>query len=123
VGFVARRAAGELEAEVLTTLWAAEKPLTAAEVHADHGGELAMTTIVTILGRLAHKGMVKRTDERDGRAYRYAPTRERAEDAAERMYAFLGDGAERRAVLARFLGRLSAAERRAALDLLGRRSR
>jgi len=57
------------------------------------------------------------------RAYRYSATRERAEHAADRMYAFLETDADRRAVLARFVGRLSAADRRAILDLLRARSR
>lgn len=96
--------------------------MTAAEVQAELGGDLATTTVITILTRLVSKGMVERHRDPGDRAHRYAPTRERAEDAAERMYAFLGTEPDRRAVLARFLGRLSAADRRTVLDLLGRRT-
>jgi predicted transcriptional regulator len=118
-----RRAPGELEAEVLTTLWAAERPLTAAEVQAELAGGLASTTVITILTRLMAKDQVERVRAPGERMYRYAATRERAEHAAEQMSAFLGTGDERRAVLARFLGRLSAADRRAVADMLRRRSR
>jgi len=120
---VPRRAAGELEAEVLTTLWAADAPLTAAEVHAHLDADLAATTIITILNRLVDKAMVERTRAAGERAYRYSATRERAEHAADRMYAFLETDADRQAVLARFVGRLSADDRRAILDLVRRRSR
>lgn len=112
-----------LEGEVLTALWAADAPLTAAEVQAHLDADLAATTIITILNRLVDKGMVERTRAAGSRAHRYAPTRERAEHAADRMYAFLETDADRRAVLARFVGRLSADDRRAVLDLLRRRSK
>ena len=120
---MSRRAAGELEAEVLTALWAVDTSLTAGEVQAHLDADLAATTIITILNRLVDKGMVERTRADGERAYRYAPTRERAEHAADRMYAFLETDSDRRDVLARFVGRLSAEDRRAVLDLLRRRSR
>jgi predicted transcriptional regulator len=115
-----RRAPGELEAEVLAALWAADRPLTAAEVQAGLGGELAATTVVTILTRLMGKGRVERVRTAGERVYRYAATREHAEYAADQMLAFLGSGEDRRAVLARFLGRLSAADRRAMVQMLRR---
>jgi predicted transcriptional regulator len=115
---MARRAPGELEAEVLTALWAADGPLTAAEVQRQVGTDLAATTIITILSRLVDKNMIERTHAAGERAHRYAPKRERAEHAAERMYEFLKTDADRGAVLARFVGRLSAADRRTVLDLL-----
>lgn len=104
----------------MTALWAADGPLTAAQVQADLGGDLATTTVITILNRLADKGMVERTRDRADRAHRYGATRERSEHVAERMSAFLETGADNRAVLARFLGRLSAADRRVIRDLLRR---
>jgi predicted transcriptional regulator len=108
---------------VLTALWAAGAPSTATEVHAHLGADLAATTIITVLNRLVGKGLVERTRAPGVRAYRYSPTRERAERAADQMYAFLETDSDRRAVLARFVGRLSADDRRAMLDLLRRRSR
>jgi predicted transcriptional regulator len=119
---VAKRGAGQLEAEVLTALWAAEQPITAADVHAAVGQDLADTTVMTILTRLIRKGLVERTRDPGARVYRYFPTSGRAEHLAEQMHTFLASGDDHRAVLARFLGRLSAADQKTAADLLRRRS-
>ena len=51
-----RRAKGSLESEVLAALWAAERPLTAGDVAAALDGDLAYTTVQTILVRLHGKG-------------------------------------------------------------------
>ena len=104
-------------------LWSNDEPLTASEVQSQLSDSLAATTVITILNRLTEKGMVERRRHRGDRAYRYSPTHERAEHAADRMYAFLQTGADHRAVLARFLGRLSATDRRALAELLRRGAR
>ena len=44
-----RRASGGLESEVLATLWAAGRPLTAGDVVEALGGDLAYNTVLTIL--------------------------------------------------------------------------
>ena len=113
-----RRGFGELEAEVLATLWAADGPLTAAEVREQLGGDLAYTTVLTILRRLFDKSIAVRTPADSGRAYRYAPALEQAEHAAQQMHAFMTSSSDSRAVLARFLGHLSAADRRTLSTLL-----
>jgi len=118
---VTRRGAGELEAEVLTALWSTDEPMTAAQVRGALGGDLAETTVMTILTRLMHKDLVVRSREPGDRVFRYAPTAGRAEHLAEQMHAFLAEGDDHRAVLARFLGGLSAADRKAAAELLRRR--
>ncbi|MEN3308545.1 MAG: hypothetical protein V7603_4747, partial [Micromonosporaceae bacterium] len=46
-----RRGAGELEAEVLGTLWGSKTPLTPAQLHVSLGGGLAYNTVHTILTR------------------------------------------------------------------------
>jgi predicted transcriptional regulator len=120
-GGVDRRSPGELEAEVLTALWAAKHSLTAAEVRAAVGSGLAETTIMTILARLVRKELAVRSRVEGERVYRYAPASEHSEHVAGQMHAFLATSGDRRAVLARFLGQLSAADRRAAADLLRRR--
>ena len=51
-----RRASGSLESEVLAALWAAERPLTTAEVAEALDSGLAYTTVQTILARLHDKG-------------------------------------------------------------------
>lgn len=100
-----RRAAGELESSVLAVLWAADGPLTATRVNERLPGDLAYTTVVTILSRLHDKGTLRR--ERVGRSYAYAPVRDEAAHTAKQMHSLLRHGSDRRAVLARFVSDLS----------------
>ncbi len=100
-----RRAAGELEAAALAVLQAADSALTPAQVRDRLGGELAYTTVVTILSRLHAKGVLTRI--RSGRAYSYAPVADEPGLAARRMRGVLEAEADREAVLARFVSGLS----------------
>jgi predicted transcriptional regulator len=101
-----RRAKGSLESEVLAALWAADSPLTAAEVADALGDDLAYNTVQTILVRLHAKGAVRR--ELSGRAHAYTPVLDDAGLAANRMQAMLDKGGDHAAVLARFLHTLTA---------------
>ena len=85
-----RREPGELEAEVLAALWAADGPLTAGDVVDALGRDLAYNTVLTILTRLYQKGAVRR--ERAGRAHAYSPMLDAAGLAARRMRATLDRG-------------------------------
>ncbi len=63
---------GELEADVMTVVWekgsaTVQDVQDALEPHRP----LAYTTIMTVMSRLAEKGLLKR--EKDGRAYIYTP--------------------------------------------------
>jgi predicted transcriptional regulator len=112
----ARRPAGGLEAEVLAALWATGRPLTPRDVQQELGGDLAYTTVMTALSRLHEKGAVER--RRSGRAFAYTPVLDQAGIAASRMREVLDDGADRRAVLARFVGALSTQDERLLSELL-----
>jgi predicted transcriptional regulator len=110
-GNTPRRAAGALELAVLNVLWEAGRPLSATEVreqlvaeNANGAGELAYTTVVTILTRLFEKNTLSR--ERDGRAFRYAPVADEAGLAARRLTAMLDEVADRHAVLSGFIENL-----------------
>lgn len=92
-----RRRFGQLENEVLTALWAAPEGLTPAEVQAAVDGDLAYTTVMTILVRLTAKGVIARS--RAGRAYRYHPVVAEADVVAEQVRALLDQGQDRQAVL------------------------
>ncbi len=79
-----------LELEIMNVLWD-HGPATVAEVQPKLAGELAYTTVMTMLNVLLRKKKVKRVQE--GRAFRYIPivTRRRAtgsavEDLLERMF-------------------------------------
>lgn len=115
-----RRAKGTLESEVLAALWAAPRPLTAGEVADEVGGELAYTTVQTILARLHDKGAVSR--ELAGRAHAYTPVLDDAGLAAERMRALLDKGGDHAAVLTRFLGSLTSEDEATLAALLERRN-
>jgi predicted transcriptional regulator len=113
-----RRAKGSLESEVLAALWATDRPLTVGEVVDAVGGELAYTTVQTILTRLLAKGAVRR--ELTGRAHAYSPVLDDAGLAAHRMQAMLDKGGDRAAVLSRFLRTLSPEDEAMLADLLER---
>ena len=68
-GRAERRSSGELESEVLATLWATEEARTPAEIQAEIGGGLAYNTVHTILKRLYDKEQALR-DLLGGRALR-----------------------------------------------------
>lgn len=113
-----RRESGGLESEVLALLWSAEASLTTAEVVEALGGDLAYTTVQTILTRLHQKGAVQR--EQAGRAHAYTPVLDEAGLAANRMRAVLDRGGDHTAVLARFLGTLSPDEEQVLSQLINR---
>lgn len=80
--------------------------MTPAQVRDGLGGELAYTTVMTVLGRLHDKGEVTR--EQVGRGYAYTAIQDSAELAARRMQRVLdAQGVDRPAVLMRFLGALA----------------
>ena len=111
-----RRAKGSLESEVLAALWAADQSLTPAAVVEAIGGDLAYTTVQTILVRLHAKGAVAR--EQSGRAFAYTPVLDNAGLAADRMQALLDKGGDHLAVLRRFVRTLSAEDEAALTRLL-----
>ncbi len=116
-GVTGRRARGELESGVLAALWAADEPLTARQVLERLPGDLAYTTVLTILSRLHDKGMLVRHPA--GRGYAYAPVRDEASDTAVRMHSLLERGSDREAVLSRFVSELSPEDEQLLHRLLG----
>ncbi|MDE9366728.1 BlaI/MecI/CopY family transcriptional regulator [Luteipulveratus sp. YIM 133132] len=117
---------GDLEAAVMHVLWTAEAPLSVREVHAALSGrDLAYTTVMTVLDRLAKKNLAAR--QRDGRAWQYTARSSREELTAQVLRSTLGglEPADRTAALLHFLGDASPGERdelRAALDALEHRA-
>ncbi|MFC5061355.1 BlaI/MecI/CopY family transcriptional regulator [Actinomycetospora atypica] len=102
-------ALGELERAVMAQLWSADEPLTVRDVHDHLERELAYTTVMTVLGRLAKKGLVRQ--ERDGKAYRYAAASSRDQMAASLMLDALGDvGEDRTAALVAFVDQVGPQE-------------
>jgi predicted transcriptional regulator len=112
-----RRAAGELENEILAALWAAGRPLAPKDVRRSLGRGLAYNTVQTILVRLHDKGLVERTTH--GRTHHYQPTKAPEELAAERMRLLLARGSDRRTVLRQFVQGLDAHDEQILRDVLG----
>ncbi len=95
---------GPLEAEVLGVLWQSGRPMPVREVagalNAGRGAPLAYTTVMTVMSRLARKGILARS--RTGRVYVYVPVAaDTAEIAVRGVLAEFGDAA-----LARFVERV-----------------
>jgi len=96
---------GQLEADVMHLLWAADEPRTAKQLQADFGDEApAVTTLLTVLDRLGRKGLVSRSDARTNITFTAA--RSESDHAVESMLSSLQATGDREAVLLRFAGDL-----------------
>ncbi|MCC9706708.1 BlaI/MecI/CopY family transcriptional regulator [Streptomyces sp. MNU76] len=113
-----RRGQGELEAQILSALREAEGPATVGRVLDRLDGDLAYTTVITILTRLLAKGAVTR--ERVGRSFVWTPASDQAGLAAHRMRKVLDKESDREAVLASFVTGLGPDDERLLRELLGR---
>jgi len=92
---------GELERAVMEVLWDRAEPVAVRDVAtALTGRDLAYTTVMTVLDRLAKKGFARRS--RDGRAWRYEPANSREEYVAQLMLDALALTGDRDAALTRF---------------------
>lgn len=111
---------GHLESAVVDVVARSTSPVTVAQVQTQLSGAPAYTTVMSTLSRLADKGALRRT--LDGRAYRYelAAPAGLIDDAltARQMRRLMGDGADRAAVLARFVAELDPDEEQMLADLL-----
>ena len=110
---------GELERAVMAVLWDHPDGATAQQVRAALSPpELAVTTVLTVLGRLGNKNLVSRTE--GGRAHRYYAARSREEFLSELMAEALGQAEDRGAVLARFVGSMDSGDAAQLRRLIGR---
>ena len=104
---------GDLERAVMDTLWESSTPQTVRQVHAalSRDRSIAYTTVMTVLRRLAGKGVVRQL--RDDRAHRYVASRSRDQLVAGLMVDALGQAAEqsdRHAALVHFVTQVGADE-------------
>lgn len=115
---------GELERAVMDHLWDSAGPQTVRQVHEAllAHRDLAYTTVMTVLQRLARKNLVQQI--RDDRAHQYAPTHGPDDLVAGLMVDALHQAAnagDREAALMNFVERVGAADadalRRALADL------
>jgi predicted transcriptional regulator len=104
---------GDLERAVMDVLWDSPVPAAGGVTVRDvaerlQDRELAYTTVMTVLDRLAGKGMVER--EREGRAWRYRPAASREAYVAQLMLDALDLSPSRDAALVRFARSVSGTE-------------
>ncbi|WP_028814981.1 BlaI/MecI/CopY family transcriptional regulator [Streptomyces flavidovirens] len=111
-----RRRQGELEMQVLSALGSAPGPVTAAWVQEQLGGDLAYTTVITILTRLHAKRAVTRT--KAGRSFVWTPVADGAGLVAMRMRKLLDNEEDRDAVLSSFVSSLSSHDEQLLRSLL-----
>jgi predicted transcriptional regulator len=112
---------GELERAIMDVLWDSTEPLTVRQVGLRlTNRDLAHTTVMTVLDRLAKKGFARR--QRDGRAWRYRASADREAYVTELMLHALDQTGDRSAALASFARRVSDSEAqvlRTALESIG----
>jgi predicted transcriptional regulator len=103
---------GDLERAVMDVLWDGAVAPAGATVRdvaeALKERDLAYTTVMTVLDRLAGKGMVER--QREGRAWRYRPAASREAYIAQLMLDALDLSPSRDAALVRFVRSMSGTE-------------
>jgi predicted transcriptional regulator len=114
---------GELEKSVMEYLWSTDDHWsTVRDVFSSLAAqrEIAYTTVMTVLQRLARKGLVE--EQKSGRAYRYQPAASRSDLTAELMRDALDQapGSERRSALVRFVDSASDDELAALREALER---
>lgn len=102
----------------MDVLWARNEPMTVREVgKALADRDLAHTTVMTVLDRLAKKKVVDRA--REGRAWRYSPAASRENYVSEMMFDALGQTGDRDAALAAFVQSMDGQEAEALRRALG----
>lgn len=79
----------DTELEVMQAIWAYEPPVTRAQIDVilKESHPMALTTLLTLLGRLAEKGFVK--IEKEGRSSVYYPLVNQQEYLAQQSNRFL----------------------------------
>ena len=104
------RRLGDLQHDVMETLWSDEEWLTPRQVSERVSGDRAYTTIMTVLRRLAEQGILER--RRRGRAFEYRAVLTHDDFYADRLANVLGDSENAELTLARFVDQLTPAQRR-----------
>ena len=114
-----RHAPGQLEAAILRRLRASGQPMTGRQLWQSFAEEQdgpARTTVLTVLARLEHKGLVEKETTAGLSVYR--PASSESEAVAAAMRSLLTQAGDPRAVLTQFAGLLGDEDRRmlSALD-------
>jgi predicted transcriptional regulator len=103
---VARAGFGELEQAIMEVVWSTDGPVTGREVVDElaRSRPVVYTTVLTVMDRLARKGILDK--QPTGKAHTYRAVQSREAYTAERMASLLGSGGDPAAVLLRFVQQL-----------------
>ena len=98
---------GQLEGAIMDVVWSGTRPYAVREVRErmEYGRPVAYTTVMTVMGILHGKGVLRR--EKHGRAWRYWPAETKAEHDARLMAEVLRSGRDHQLTIRRFLERVS----------------
>lgn len=117
---------GQLEGAIMDVIWSGNRPYSVREVRErmEYDRPVAYTTVMTVMGILHGKGVLRR--EKHGRAWRYWPAETKAEHDARLMAEVLRSGRDHQLTIRRFLERVSEDEmaslRRAVFSLTADRA-
>jgi len=104
---------GQLEAEILALLWDARESgsagLTAAAIVGQLRGDLALTTVLTVLGRLRDKSLVERSSA-ETRGYVFSAAQTRAQHHADLLLKIVESDSNLSMTFAHFAKGLSATD-------------
>ena len=107
------RQQGELESSILNILWGAKKPLSSQEILERVGeGELAITTILTVLSRLTDKNLVVR-EPGEGRSFLFSAAQSREQHTADLMLKLVAEESNPALAFSAFAKGLTAAQLKA----------
>ena len=98
---------GQLEGAIMDVIWSGNRPYSVREVRErmEYDRPVAYTTVMTVMGILHGKGVLRR--EKHGRAWRYRPAETKAEHDARLMAEVLRSGLDHQLTIRRFLERVS----------------
>jgi predicted transcriptional regulator len=98
---------GQLEGAIMDVIWSGNRPYSVREVRErmEYDRPVAYTTVMTVMGILHGKGVLRR--EKHGRAWRYWPAESKAEHDARLMAEVLRSGRDHQLTIRRFLERVS----------------
>ena len=90
----------------MEVVWSTDGPVTGREVVDElaRSRPVVYTTVLTVMDRLARKGILDK--QPTGKAHTYRAVQSREAYTAERMASLLGDGGDPAAVLLRFIQQL-----------------
>ena len=115
-----KRQPGELESLILGCLWDSERALSSQEVQAAASapGDLALTTVLTVLSRLEDKGLVAREIE-SGRSLMFRAVESREQHTARLMLGMIEEESNPALAFSYFAKGLTKAQRASLKRILG----